>query len=69
MKYRFYLAWTLILAFALTSGLCLQGCSKASQPYQSGRLYFSQKLYDKAAEQFELAVQEDPENGQDGQSQ
>jgi tetratricopeptide (TPR) repeat protein len=63
MKYRVYLAWTLVLAVAFTAGICLEGCSKASQPYQSGRLYFSQQLYDKAAEQFELAVQEDPENG------
>jgi tetratricopeptide (TPR) repeat protein len=63
MRYRIYFAWTLVLTLAFVSGVCLEGCSKASQPYQSGRLYFSQKLYDKAAEQFELAVREDPENG------
>ena len=63
MKSRVFFAWVLILAMAVTAGVYLEGCSKASQPYQSGRLYFSQKLYDKAAEQFELAVQEDPEDG------
>jgi len=49
------------LAVALTGNLV--GCSKASQPYQSGRLYFAQKLYEKAAEQFKLAIKEDPESG------
>jgi tetratricopeptide (TPR) repeat protein len=63
MRYRVYSMLALAVALVFTAGLCLEGCSKASQPYQSGRLYFSQKLYDKAAEQFELAVKEEPNNG------
>jgi tetratricopeptide (TPR) repeat protein len=59
MRSRVNLLWVLLLAVAIVA----VGCSKASQPYQSGKLYFSQKLYDKAAEQFELAVLEDPASG------
>ena len=57
------LIWVLFLALAVGAAGQMAGCSKASQPYQSGKLYFSQKLYDKAAEQFELAVKEDPASG------
>jgi tetratricopeptide (TPR) repeat protein len=63
MRCRVFFAWIIVPALVLAAGVSLDGCSKASQPYQSGRLYFSQKLFDKAAEQFELAVKEDPENG------
>jgi tetratricopeptide (TPR) repeat protein len=59
MRSRVSLLWVLLLAVAIV----VVGCSKASQPYQSGKLYFSQKLYDKAAEQFEQAVLEDPLSG------
>lgn len=59
MRSRVNLLWVLLLAVVVV----VVGCSKASQPYQSGKLYFSQKLYDKAAEQFEIAVTEDPESG------
>lgn len=59
MRSRLDLLWVLFLAIAVV----VVGCSKASQPYQSGKLYFSQKLYDKAAEQFEIAVTEDPASG------
>ncbi len=52
-----------LVAIALVGAVQMSGCSKASQPFQSGKLYFSQKLYQKAAEQFQLAAQEDPENG------
>jgi len=63
MRVKSNLAWALFLGVAVGLAGHVVGCSKASQPYQSGRLYFAQKLYDKAAEQFEIAIKEDPENG------
>ncbi len=63
MKRTMNVLWVLPVVLALVFAGQMSGCSKASQPYQSGKLYFSQKLYEKAAEQFEIAVQEDPETG------
>ena len=63
MKSRVNLFWVLFVVVALVGAGQMSGCSKASQPFQSGKLYFSQKLYDKAAEQFALAVAEDPLSG------
>jgi tetratricopeptide (TPR) repeat protein len=63
MRCRVSVLWVLIVAIAFVGAAQMSGCSKASQPYQSGKLYFSQKLYQKAAEQFQLAVSEDPETG------
>lgn len=63
MKSKVNPLWVLLVAVAVVFAGQMAGCSKASQPYQSGKLYFSQKLYDKAAEQFEAAVVEDPASG------
>lgn len=63
MRFKVKLLWVLLVAISVVFAGHMSGCSKASQPYQSGKLYFSQKLYAKAAEQFEIAIQEDPETG------